>query len=164
MKKFAAIMMIAVASTGALVGCSTGKEESKVEQTQGVEKAPLTDLLSQMVEEGAVAMPMEIDETLAKDAYFIDAEILEEYALTETGRQPGIGLIVMVKAKDGQVDAAKANMEKLKEAKIGLAFYPDEQDAAKNAEILVDGNYVALINVHEEVKDTVVNLFKDSTK
>lgn len=166
MKKLAVIMMLLVASTSALVGCAG--EQTKVESGSGetaqVEKAPLQDLLTEMTEADLVRMPMPIDETLAQEAYHIDLETVDEYALAETGISPGPGLIVMAKAKDGQVDQVKANMEALLQDKVGNAFYPDEREAAENAEILVDGNYVALFILNSEVEETAVNMFKDSKK
>ncbi|MGL5676170.1 MAG: DUF4358 domain-containing protein [Cellulosilyticaceae bacterium] len=164
MKKFAAILMIAVASTAALVGCSGGDKpqvEAGSGDNQAVEKAPLADLLNAMIEAGAVRMPMPVDETLAQEAYQIDLETVEEYAIAETGISPGPGLVVMAKAKEGQVDAVKANMEALLEAKVGNAFYPDEQEAAKNAEVMVDGNYVALFIINDEVKEDIIKLFEE---
>lgn len=166
MKKFVAILMILVASTTALVGCSSGKPqvEAGSGEAEAVEKAPLEELLNAMIEEGLVRMPMPIDETLANEAYHIDTEVVEEYAIAETGISPGPGLIVMAKAKEGQVDAVKANMEALLQDKIGNAFYPAEQEAAENAEIIVDGNYVALFILNEEVEETAINMFKESAK
>ena len=166
MKKLVAAMMILVASTTALVGCGTEKTNTEVNSNTeaAVEKAPLEELLNQMVEGGAVRMPMPVDETLAQEAYHIDLEVVEEYAIAQTGISPGPGLIVMVKAKEGQLDQAKANMEALLEAQVGNAFYPAEQEAAEKAEIMVEGNYVALFILNDEVKESTVKMFTESTK
>lgn len=163
MKKLAIIGMIALASMATLVGCGDNQTQVESGNEVVVVKAPLDTLLNEMVEAGAVRMPMPVDETLAKDAYKIDPEIVEEYAIAETGISPGPGLIVMVKAKEGQVDAVKANMEQLLEEKIGNAFYPQEQEAAEAAEVIVDGNYVALFILNDEVKDSTITMFKEST-
>ena len=166
MKKLVAAMMILVASTTALVGCGAQKTNTEVNSNTeaAVEKAPLEELLNQMVEGGAVRMPMPVDETLAQEAYHIDLEVVEEYAIAQTGISPGPGLIVMVKAKEGQLDQAKANMEALLEAQVGNAFYPAEQEAAEKAEIMVEGNYVALFILNDEVKESTVAMFTESTK
>ncbi len=166
MKKFAAILLVAVASTTALVGCAGNGENTENVGggvTTGVQKAPVADLLAAIIESGAVRMPMEADETIAQDVYKIDLETVEEYGIAETGISPGPGLVVIAKAKEGQVDAVKANMEALLEAKVGQAFYPAEMEAAEAAEILVDGNYVALFIVNDEVKDQAIALFEEST-
>ena len=166
MKKLVAALMILVASTTALVGCGAEKTNTEVKSNTeaAVEKAPLEELLNQMVEAGAVRMPMPVDETLAQEAYHIDLEVVEEYAIAQTGISPGPGLIVMVKAKEGQLDQAKANMEALLEAQVGNAFYPAEQEAAEKAEIIVEGNYVALFILNDEVKESTVKMFTESTK
>ncbi|MGL4345402.1 MAG: DUF4358 domain-containing protein, partial [Cellulosilyticaceae bacterium] len=113
---------------------------------------------------GAVRMPMEIDETLAKDIYRIDVDTVESYGIAETGISPGPGLAVIAQAKEGQLDAVKANMEQLLEDKVGNAFYPDEKEAAEKAEILVEGNYVALFILNDEVAADAVKLFEDAVK
>lgn len=164
MKKFAAVLMIALASTTAFVGCSGDETKTENSTTAQVEKAPLKDLLNEMLEQNLVVMPMEIDETLAQEAYHIDLNVVDEYAITETGRTPGPGLIVMVKAKDGQLEQAKANIEALKQDKIGNAFYPAEQEAAENAKIVEDGNYVGLFILNSEVEQTAIDMFTNSTK
>lgn len=162
MKKFAAILMITLASTTAFVGCSGNN--TQVESSQTVEKAPLTDLLQEMIDAELVRMPIEVDETLAQENYHIDLNVVDEYAIAQTGMRPGPGLIVMVKAKEGQVEQAKANMEALKQDEIGSAFYPDEQEKAENAEIIVDGDYVALFILNSVVEQTAIDMFKNSTK
>ena len=164
MRKFVAIMMMAVASTAALVGCSGEQTQVESGTNTQVEKAPLEDLLNQMLEQNLVRMPMEVDETLAQEAYHIDLNVVDEYAIAETGISPGPGLVVMAKAKEGKVDEVKANMEALLQDKIGNAFYPAEQEAAENAEIIVDGNYVALFILNSEVEQTAVDMFNNSTK
>lgn len=165
MKKFLAVIMIMIASTTALVGCVG--EQTKIENGSSqiqVEKAPLEDLLNKMVAKNIVRMPMPVDETLAQEAYHIDLETVDEYAIAETGISPGPGLIVMAKAKEGQVDKVKENMEALLQDKIGNAFYPHEQEAAENAEVIVEGNYVALFILNSEVEETALNMFKESKR
>lgn len=166
MKKFAAIMMLLLASTTAFVGCTNNQapNNNESEQVVVVEKAPLNELLDEMIAQNLVRMPKPIDETLAEEAYHIDPNVVEEYAIAETGISPGPGLIVMVKAKEGKVEEAKANMEALLQDRIGNAFYPQELEAAENAEVVVDGNYVGLFILNDEVKDTAMKMFEESTK
>ena len=166
MKKFAAIMMLLLASTTAFVGCTNNQAPNNngSEQVVVVEKAPLNELLDDMIAQNLVRMPKPIDETLAEEAYHIDPNVVEEYAIAETDISPGPGLIVMVKAKEGKVEEAKANMEALLQDRIGNAFYPQELEAAENAEVVVDGNYVGLFILNDEVKDTAMKMFEESTK
>ena len=157
-------MILLVASTTAFVGCTNQQEPAKNEQVVVVEKVPLQDLVDEMVAQNIVRMPMPIDDTLAQESYHIDLNTVDEYAIAETGISPGPGLAVIAKAKEGQLEQVIANMEALLQDRIGNAFYPAEEEAAKQAEIIVDGNYVALFILHDEVKDTAITMFKDSTK
>ncbi|MGL4738977.1 MAG: DUF4358 domain-containing protein [Cellulosilyticaceae bacterium] len=165
MKKLSVILLALTLSMGALVGCSTGDASGTngTNQEQTV-KTPANEIVDQIVELGAVRMPMEIDETVAKDVYHIDTEIVENYGIAETGISPGPGLAIIAQAKDGQLDAVKANMEQLLQDKIGNAFYPDEKDAAEKAEIMVEGNYVALFILNDEVSADAIKLFEDAVK
>lgn len=164
MKKFAAVLMIALAATTAFVGCSGEETKTENSPVAQVEKAPLEDLLNEMLEQNLVRMPMPVDETLAQEAYHIDLNVVDEYAIAETSISPGPGLIVMVKAKDGQLEQAQANIEAIKQDKIGSAFYPAEQEAAENAKVVVDGNYVGLFILNSEVEQTAIDMFNNSGK
>ena len=159
-------MMLFLASTTAFVGCTNNQAPNinESEQVVVVEKAPLNELLDDMIAQNLVRMPKPIDETLAEEAYHIDPNVVEEYAIAETDISPGPGLIVMVKAKEGKVEEAKANMEALLQDRIGNAFYPQELEAAENADVVVDGNYVGLFILNDEVKDTAMKMFEESTK
>lgn len=150
-------------SMGALVGCSNGGSNEPTGQEQTV-SVSADQIVKDIVELGAIRMPMEVDETLAKDVYRIDPETVESYGIAETGISPGPGLAVVAKAKEGQLDAVKANMEQLLQDKIGNAFYPDEKDAAEKAEIRVEGNYVALFILNDEVAGDAIKLFEDAVK
>ncbi len=117
-----------------------------------------------VVEEGYVRMPMEIDETQAKEMYHINMDDVENYGIAETGISPGPGLIVVVKAKDGKVDAVKEAVEQIKADKVGSAFYPDEKDVAEKATVEVNGNFVSLFLLNEEVAAEAENFYKDAIK
>ena len=96
-------------------------------------------------------MPGEIDDDMAKEIYHLNLDDIEDYGVLETQISPGPGLIIVVKAKDGKVDAVKASVEEVLQDKIGNAFYPDEKEIAKNAEVRVDGNLVSLFILNSEV-------------
>ena len=58
---------------------------------------------------------------------------------------------MVVKAKEGKVDAVKASVEQVLQDKIGSAFYPEEQEVAENAQVKVDGNLVSLFILNSVV-------------
>ncbi len=165
MKKILVVAMMTLVGATMFTGCAAGDTtEQTATPTPGaeasVQKEPLQDMLAKMIEAGAVRMPLEVDDTLATEHYKVDLENVEEYAIAQTGISPGPGLVVMVKAKEGQVEAAKANMEALLDAQIGNAFYPEEKEIAENAEIIVDGDYVALFLIHDDFREATMAIFE----
>lgn len=158
MKKFIMLIVTLILCMSMLAGCGGGKAPEVVPTiTSG-------EIVSQMVEQDFVRMPMEIDEVGAQERYRIDLGLVEDYAIAETGISPGPGLIVVAKAKPDQVQNVVANMEKLLEDKVGNAFYPDEVEAAQQAEVIVNGPYVGLLILNSEVKDDGIKMFNDLTK
>ena len=158
MKKSIMLIVTLILCMSMLAGCGGGTAPEVVPTiTSG-------EIVSQMVEQGFVRMPMEIDEVGAQERYRIDLGFVEDYAIAETGISPGPGLIVVAKAKPDQVQNVVANMEKLLEDKVGNAFYPDEVEAAQQAEVIVNGPYVGLLILNGEVKDDGIKMFNDLTK
>lgn len=153
MKKILVIAMTVLMCFGTLVGCSTGNVVNEV---------VLQDLVNQMVENEYVAMPKEVNDTLAADIYHINLDNVVQYGIADTGRSPGIGLIVIAQAKDGKVEEVKANMEQLLKDKVGNAFYPDEVEAAQRAQINVDGPYVSLFILHPDVEAAAIQMYQDA--
>ena len=72
-----------------------------------------------------------------QEAYHIDLNVVDEYAIAQTGITPGPGLIVMVEANEGKLDNVKAAVEQIKADKVGSAFYPEERDAAELSQVEV---------------------------
>lgn len=150
MKKALLVMISMILFAVTLVGCGS---------TNQVASFSVKQLVNEMVNKGYVTLPKEVNETSAQEIYHIDLNNVEEYAIADTGRSPGIGLIVITKAKEGKVDAVKASMEQLLQDKVGNAFYPDEQVAAERAQLRVDGPYVSLFILHEEVENDALAMY-----
>ncbi|MGL5677345.1 MAG: DUF4358 domain-containing protein [Cellulosilyticaceae bacterium] len=137
------------------------KPDPKPEESN---KVVLADLMSKMLEEQCMPMPMPIEGDLAKDSFYIDTNVVEEYTIMKAGRSPGVGVIAMVKAKDGQLEAAKTNMAKALESAVGSAFYPDEVEAAQNGKVVTKGNYVGLFILSEDFQDSIIKMFNEAVK
>ena len=150
MKKLLVSTLIAVMVGATLTGCgnkNTGNGAS-IEETSSVSAADVVDALK---EDGYVRAPAEVDDTMAKEIYHLNLDDVDSYGIIETQISPGPGLIMVVKAKDGKVDAVKASLEEVLSDKVANAFYPDEKDIAEKANIEVNGNFVSLFLLNDEV-------------
>lgn len=150
MKKLLVSALIAVMVGATLTGCGNKNvgNGSSVEQTSSVSAKEVVDKLN---EEGYVRMPAEIDDTMAKDIFYLNLDDVEDYGILLTQVSPGPGLIAVVNAKEGKVDNVKASLEQYLQDQIGNAFYPEEKDAAENAKVEVNGNLVSLFLLNSEV-------------
>lgn len=156
MKKFFNLGALVLAMVLVLSGCTS--------TTEGVPETvvipSVQEIANAMVEKEYVMMPKPIDDQVAQEVYRINLDNVEEYAIADTGRSPGVGLVVIAKAKEGKVEEVKASMEQLLQDKVGSAFYPDEQEAAENAEIRVDGPYVSLFIINDTMQDEAMQMYE----
>lgn len=154
MKKILVSALIAVMVGATLTGCgnkNTGNAPSTEQGSEQTSSVSAKEVVEKLNEEGFVRAAAEIDDTMAKEIYHLNLDDIEDYGILETQISPGPGFIMVVKAKDGKVDAVKASVEQVLKDKIGSAFYPDEKEIAENAEVKVDGNLVSLFIVNSEV-------------
>lgn len=153
MKKAVISILLVGLMGGAMVGCS-----SKSDINTNLSAVEIVDTL--LVNDYIVA-PREVTDEEATEIYHLNLADVESYKIAETERSPGPGLIIVVKAKDGKVDEVKASLEQVLEDMVNKAFYPDEQEAAENAEINVDGNYVSLFILNSEVQSDAYKLYNE---
>lgn len=163
MKKILVSLLVAAMVGATLTGCGSKTEENgtSVEQTSSVSAKEVVD---KMLEQQYIAMPMVIEDAQAQEMYNINLDDVEDYAIAETGRMPGVGFVVVAKAKEGKVDAVKATVEKIREDKIGAAFYPEEIEIAEKSSVEVNGNFVSLFILNEEVAADAENFYKEAIK
>lgn len=150
MKKLLVSTLIAVMVGATLTGCGNKDvgNGSSVEQSSSVSAK---DVVAKLGEEEYVRMPAEIDDTMAKDIFHLNLDDVEDYGILVTQISPGPGVIAVVKAKEGKVEDVKASLEQYLQDQIGNAFYPEEQEAAENAKVEVNGNLVSLFLLNSEV-------------
>ena len=165
MKKIKLMMMALLVSVVA-VGCSSASngETNTPATEETTSNVSLKEIATQLGEKEYIIMPLEISDEEAKEIYHVNTDVLEDYGIAKTGRMPGVGFAFMVKAKEGKLEEAKAIVEQVKADQVGNAFYPDEVEAAQSAEILVNGNYVALFILNDEVKADAIKLYEDAIK
>ena len=162
MKKILVSFLVAAMVGATLTGCgskSEGGNGASVEQTSSVSAKDVVDKLKEYI-----PMPMEPTEEEAKDIYHLNLEGVESYGIALTGRSPGVGFAMVVKAKEGKVDAVKASVDKVLEDRVGAAFYPDEKEVAEKAKVEVDGNFVSLLIFNDDVVDEATQAYKDAIK
>ena len=161
MKKILVSLLVAAMVGATLTGCGSKAEGNgtQVEQGSSVSAADIVEQLKEYM-----PMPMEPTEEEAKDIYHLNLDDVESYGIALTGRSPGVGFAMVVKAKDGKVDAVKASVDKVLEDRIGEAFYPDEKDVAEKSKVEVDGNFVSLLIFYDDVAAEATQVYKDAIK
>lgn len=169
MKKKILGLLLAVSVASSLVACGSNSSEKNnnvnVENSQEVaSNVSVKEVMAKILEKQAIPMPIEADDELATSVYHLNLDNVEEYAIAQTGRSPGVGLVVLVEAKDGQVDSVKTSVEAILADKVSQAFYPDEVETMKAAEIKVTGNIVSLVVVNDEVKEDVSAILDENLK
>lgn len=167
MKKILISTLIAVMVGATLTGCgnkNTGNSSTIEEGSAQTSSVSAKEVVEKLKEEGYVRMPAEVDDTMAKEIYHLNLDDIEDYGILETQVSPGPGLIIVVKAKEGKVDAVKASIEEVLQDKIGNAFYPEEKEIAENAEVKVDGNLVSLFILNSEVASNAESKYAELIK
>ena len=154
MKKILVSTLIAIMVGATLTGCgnkNNGNSSSTEQSQQQTASVSAKDVVEKLNEKEYVRAAAEIDDTMASEIYHLNLDDVEDYGILETQISPGPGFIMVVKAKDGKVDAVKASVEQVLQDKVGNAFYPEEKEIAESAEVKVDGNLVSLFILNSEV-------------
>lgn len=170
MKKILVSTLIAIMIGATLTGC--GNNESKDEKPQTEQNGGETqtsnvsakEVVDKLVEKEYVPMPMVIDSDMAADVYHLNLDDVEDFGIVQTGRSPGIGFIMVVKAKDGKVDAVKSAVDQVLQDKVNEAFYPEEKEVAESAKVEVNGDIVSLLIFDPQVADEATAEFNELIK
>lgn len=167
MKKILVSTLIAIMIGATLTGCgnkNTGNSSSTEQNEQQTSSVSAKDVVEKLNEKGYVRAAAEIDDTMASEIYHLNLDDIEDYGILETQISPGPGFIMVVKAKEGKVDAVKASVEQVLQDKIGKAFYPEEQEITESAEVKVDGNLVSLFILNSEVASEAQSTYEKLIK
>ena len=167
MKKILVSTLIAIMIGATLTGCgnkNTGNSSSTEQSEQQTASVSAKDVVEKLNEKGYVRAAAEIDDTMASEIYHLNLDDIEDYGILETQISPGPGFIMVVKAKEGKVDAVKASVEQVLQDKIGKAFYPEEQEITESAEVKVDGSLVSLFILNSEVDSEAQSTYEKLIK
>ena len=95
-------------------------------------------------------MAVAVDDTTLQEKFHITSDMAESYKGSIAGMMTNCDELLVVKAKDGQIDAVKAALEQaLADQKAAFEWYgvmgnPERLAAAK---VVISGNYAALLIV-----------------
>ena len=95
-----------------------------------------------------IANPRALDDFSVENELMLMMDNLVGYKGDVTNDQADCGLVFVAQAKDGQVDAVKAELEAYKESLSANDLYAEFADKvalAKDARIVTNGNYVAIV-------------------
>ena len=95
-----------------------------------------------------IANPRALDDFSVENELMLTMDNLVGYKGDVTNDQADCGLVFVAQAKDGQVDAVKAELEAYKESLSANDLYAEFADQialAKDARIVTNGNYVAIV-------------------
>ena len=95
-----------------------------------------------------IANPRALDDFSVENELMLTMDNLVAYKGDVTNDQADCGLVFVAQAKDGQVDAVKAELEAYKESLSANDLYAEFADKvalAKDARIVTNGNYVAIV-------------------
>ena len=95
-----------------------------------------------------IANPRALDDFSVENELMLTMDNLVDYKGDVTNDQADCGLVFVAQAKDGQVDAVKAELEAYKESLSANDLYAEFADKialAKDARIVTNGNYVAIV-------------------
>ena len=154
MKKLLVSALIAIMVGATLTGCGDKNvgNGSSVEQTSSVSAKEVVEKLG---EEGYVRMPAEIDDTMANEIYHLNLDDVVDYGILVPGITAQQDEIIVVKAKEGKVDAVKASLEEHLKDLLSQRLYPTYMEAAEEAKVEVNGDLVSLFILDSEIKESV---------
>lgn len=94
--------------------------------------------------------PIDVDDTTLTEQFHISADQVVSYSGTLAGMMTNCDILLVVQAKDGEIENVKAALQQTLSEQIeafswyGVMYNPERLDAAK---VIVKGNYAALLIV-----------------
>lgn len=152
-------IITAAAAVMAMLVLASGCFQKKTEPNTIKDGKSLSDVVAEIDKKfaekygegnGAVMMPMEVDEMYLTDFAHLDKADVDEYAGSYSMSMTNSDALIAVKAKDGKIDAVKEGLEKRKSDLVAqYEQYPvnGSYERAQSGEVYVKGNYAFLIVV-----------------
>ncbi|WP_297518427.1 DUF4358 domain-containing protein [uncultured Clostridium sp.] len=162
MKKLVIGALVAITVGGAFAGCGSDKTGTETSADQAV-KIDVVEKVTGLSEKFPIRMPMDASEEDLKEVYGLNMDNIASYSMKQCGMTPGIDVMGIFEAKDGNVEDVKTDLAKILESKKQAAYLPQEMEALDNAKIVSNGNYVGifLVQGEEEGANPVADIEKD---
>lgn len=125
-----------------------GEGDSEIVVSDEANTANLDAAVAAIEAVNPIANPRALDDFSVENELMLTMDNLVGYKGDVTNDQADCGLVFVAQAKDGQVDAVKAELEAYKESLSANDLYAEFADKialAKDARIVTNGNYVAIV-------------------
>ena len=136
----------AASSADSIIGGADG--ETDIVVSDEVNTANLDAAVAAIEAVNPIANPRALDDFSVENELMLTMDNLVGYKGDVTNDQADCGLVFVAQAKDGKVDAVKAELEAYKESLSANDLYAEFADKvalAKDARIVTNGNYVAIV-------------------
>ena len=136
----------AASSSESIIGGADG--ETDIVVSDEANTANLDAAVAAIEAVNPIANPRALDDFSVENELMLTIDNLVGYKGDVTNDQADCGLVFVAQAKDGKVDAVKAELEAYKESLSANDLYAEFADKvalAKDARIVTNGNYVAIV-------------------
>lgn len=127
---------------------AASSEESSPAAAEEANTANLDAAVAAIEAVNPIANPRALDDFSVENELMLTMDNIVAYKGDVTNDQADCGLVFVAQAKDGQVDAVKSELEAYKESLSANDLYAEFADKialAKDARIVTNGNYVAIV-------------------
>lgn len=147
MKKI--VFLIAVCMGAILLGGCAGKETGASAAEATLEESPemLESMVSRLVEANPVENAREIDDFSVENEMALTMGNLDAYKGYVTNNQADCALVFAALCKEGTVESVKEELEAYRQTMTSSLYleFADKIQQAKDARIVVSGNYVLMV-------------------
>ena len=139
---------VAESTAESSIGGADSETDIVVSDDAEANTANLDAAVSALEEVNPIANPRALDDFSVENELMLTMDNLVAYKGDVTNDQADCGLVFVAQAKDGQVDAVKSELEAYKASLSANDLYAEFADKialAKDARIVTNGNYVAIV-------------------
>ena len=158
MKKLAALLLAGIMCAGIFSGCGQKEETAGSDASSAVEMKEgqsVQTVVDQISDEIGIQMPADLDDTILKDMFYIDAaNDVEAYAGKMSMTMTSADNLVAVKAKEGKKDTVvEALNKRLEDVRNTFEQYlPDQKEKAAKGQVIEKGDYVFLVIIGQDTE------------